>query len=82
MVENYKDFLEVPAANESELVPLLEEIARLKGLKVFVFRTDELKKYLSNINPDLGIALMAKEESNARWNLTNMKKCYLIKLGK
>lgn len=65
---------------ESEIVPKLESIAGLKGLQVFVFRDEGLKEYFSNVNPELGIALIAKDEDSARWNLQNFRKCYLIKL--
>lgn len=66
--------------NENEIVPKLEKIAKIKGLEVFMFRDEVLKKYFSNISSDLGIVLMAKTEENARWNLQNFRKCYLVKL--
>lgn len=68
------------AYSESELIPKLEAIAALKGLKVYLFKDDTLKVYFSNVNPELGIAIMAKSEESARWNLLNLKKCYLVKL--
>jgi hypothetical protein len=79
--EIMSDELAPTAYEESVLVPKLESIAELKGLRVFVFKGDTLKEYFSNVNPDLGIALMAKSEESARWNLQNFRKCYLIKLS-
>lgn len=68
------------AHNESEIIPKLEAIAALKGLEVYLFKENALKVYFSNVNPELGIALMAKSEESARWNLQNLRKCYLVKL--
>lgn len=66
--------------DESELIPKLESLAELKGLKVFLFQGEDLKKYFSNVSSEIGVALMASSEENARWNLQNFRKCYWIKL--
>lgn len=65
---------------ENDIVPKLEAIAAAKGLEVYMFRDGVLKEYFSNINPDIGIVLMAKNEENARWNLQHLRKCYFVKL--
>lgn len=67
---------------ESDLIPLLEKEAELKGLKVFIFSNEELKLYFSPVNEIIGMALLARDEDSARFNLRNLRRCYLIQLGK
>lgn len=67
---------------ESELIPLLEKEAHYKGLKVFVFSNEDLKKYFNPVNEIIGMALLARDEDSARFNLRNLRRCYLIQLGK
>jgi len=62
-----------------ELLPMLKIEADSKNLKVFVFNNEEIKKYFTPKSDNLGIALLAKDEDNAIYNIKNLRKCYLIR---
>lgn len=67
---------------ESIILPLLEIEAQQKNLKVFVFKDEELKKYHTPISDEVGVALLAKNEDNAKNNIANLRRCYTIRIGK
>ena len=62
------------------IMPVLNKEAQIKGLKVYLFKDAELKDVYPNANPDVGIALLAKNEDSAKWNLQNLRRCYLVRL--
>jgi hypothetical protein len=64
------------------ITPILEKEAEIKRLKVFLFRDEELKKYYANANPDVGVILLARDESSAKFNIQNLRRCYLVNLTK
>jgi hypothetical protein len=66
--------------NEEDLIPILEMEAKNKDLSVFIFKGKELKEYYPNANEAVGVALLAKTERSAIFNLQNLRRCYLIKL--
>lgn len=66
---------------QSELMPVLEGVAELKGLQVFLFKGEELREYYGVHSEKIGVALMAKTKDNAIHNLRRLSKCYLIELG-
>jgi hypothetical protein len=63
----------------TEFLPLLEQEAQRKGLNVYVFGYDEVTPYFGLKSDKLSIALLAKDEDNARYNLRNLRRCYLIR---
>lgn len=65
---------------QSEVMFLLEKEAEFKKLKVFTFRDDELKKYHNPISDEVGVLLLAKNEDNAKLNLINLRRCYVVRL--
>lgn len=68
---------------ESDLIPLLEKEAEMKGLKVFIFNNEQLiEERFKPVNEIIGVALVARDEDTARFNLHNLRRCYLIQLGK
>lgn len=67
------------AVSAEELLPLLQMEAKSKGLNVFVFTYEDLKDDFFLRSEKLGIALLAKDEDNAKYNLNNLRRCYLIK---
>jgi hypothetical protein len=73
-VENVEDVILA-----SELLPMLEELGKVKNLNVYVFDNEEIKKYFTPKDESLGIALLAKDEDNALHNIKNLRKCYLIR---
>lgn len=66
-------------ALSTELLPWLEELAKAKNLNVYVFDNEETTKYYNTKSDKLGIALLAKDEDNALYNIKNLRKCYLIR---
>lgn len=74
MVENVEDVI-----NGSEILPLLQDEAKSLGLNVYVFSYEDVEEFYKLKSDRLGIALLAKDEDNARHNLMNLRKCYLIK---
>lgn len=62
------------------IIPILEKEAQIKNLKVFLFKDEELREYYANANPDVGIALLARDESSAKFNIQNLRRCYLVNL--
>lgn len=62
------------------LTPILEKEAQIKNLKVFLFKDEELQRYYKDANPDVGVMLLAKDESNAKFNIENLRRCYLVNL--
>lgn len=62
------------------IMPVLNKEAEIKGLNVYLFKDEELREFYSNANKDVGVALLAKDNSNARWNLQNLRRCYLVKI--
>ena len=66
-------------ALSTELLPWLEELAKAKNLNVYVFDNEETTKYYNTKSDTLGIALLAKDEDNALYNIKNLRKCYLIR---
>ena len=62
-----------------EFLPILEQEGLRKGLNVYVFGYDEVTPYFGLKSEKLSIALLAKNEDNARTNLRNMRRCYLIR---
>lgn len=73
-IDNVEDII---LANE--LLPILEKEANSKGLNVYVFTNEEVNKYFTTKSKYLGMALLAKDEDNALWNLKNLRKCYMIR---
>lgn len=67
------------AVSAEELLPLLQIEAKSKELNVFVFTYEDLKDDFFLRSEKLGIALLAKDEDNAKYNLNNLRRCYLIK---
>lgn len=63
----------------TEFLPLLEQEALRKGLNVYVFGYDEVTPYFGLKSDKLSIALLAKDEDNAKINLRNLRRCYLIR---
>ena len=73
--------------NKNELLPLslinlfLEKEAELKGLKVYIFNNEEITKYYNVADKNIGVALLAKDDNNALFNLKNLRKCYAINVN-
>ena len=68
---------------ESDLIPLLQKEAEIKGLRVFVYNNEQLiEENFKPVNEIIGVALVARDEDSARFNLRNLRRCYLIQLGK
>lgn len=63
----------------TDFLPLLEQEAIRKGLNVYVFGYDEVNPYFGLKSDKLSIALLAKDEDNAKINLRNLHRCYLIR---
>lgn len=57
---------------------LLIESTRL-NLSIFKFIGEELKKYHNPANESIGVMLLAKDNDNARYNLANLRRCYLYR---
>ena len=64
-----------------ELLPLLLQEANSKGLNVYVFKKEDFKDIYEVQSEKLGIALLAKNEDCARYNLRNLRRCYLIRFN-
>lgn len=64
--------------NNEELLLLLHREALSKGLKVFVFEEEDLKSLFSLKKDNIAVALLAKNEDNAIYNLKNQHKCYVM----
>jgi hypothetical protein len=79
MVENSKPTTAEEVIKGSEFLPLLKLEAEERNLNVYVFDNEEVKKYYNTKSEDLGIALLAKDEDNAKYNLRTLRKCYLIR---
>lgn len=62
-----------------EILPFLQAEAKIKNLNVYIFDNDEVKNYYDLKSETLGVALLAKDEDNARYNLKNLRRCYLIR---
>ena len=63
-----------------ELLLLLHREALSKDLKVFVFEEEDLKIFfpLTVKKENIAVALLAKNEDNAIYNLKNQHKCYVM----
>lgn len=61
-----------------DLLPLLRA-EELKGLKIFIFKNEELKQYFDPKFKNVNVATLAKTEDSAIWNLQNYKHSYLFK---
>ena len=64
--------------NNEELLLLRHREALSKGLKVFVFEEEDLKSLFSLKKDNIAVALLAKNEDNAIYNLKNQHKCYVM----
>lgn len=62
------------------IMPILEKEAEIKGLKVFLFKDEQLREYYANANPEVGVVLLARDESSAKFNIQNLRRCYLVNL--
>lgn len=62
-----------------ELLPFLQAAAVQKNLNVYVFSSEEVKNFHELKSEKLGVALLAKDEDNARYNLQNLRRCYLVR---
>ena len=71
--------IEKELIDPEQLLPLLEEEAKKKSLKVFVFNNEEVRKHFNVKSEKIAVALLAQNEDNALINLKNLKRCYLIK---
>ena len=67
---------------DTDLLPLLLMEAKSKGLNVYVFRKEDFKDIYEVKSEDLGIALLAQNEDNAKYNLKNLRRCYLFRFNK
>lgn len=63
----------------TELLPLLALEAKSKNLNVYVFNNEDVKEFFELKSEKLSIALLAKDEDNARINLRNLRRCYLVR---
>lgn len=63
----------------SEFLPLLKRQAEYLKLNVYVFNKEDFKDLFEVKSERLGIALLAKDVDNARYNLKNLRRCYLIR---
>lgn len=61
-----------------DLLPLLKA-EEAKGLKIFIFKNEELKEYFDPKNKNVNVVTVAKTEDSAIWNLKNYKHSYLFK---
>ncbi len=66
----------VPLA--SEILPLLKIEAINKKLNVYVFDKEDFKDLFEVQNEKLGLAILARDEDNAKINLRNLRHCWLI----
>lgn len=66
------------ALNAEDVLPILNKLAELSGLQVFVFSGEELKKYHTPKNPKHAVALLSKNKDNAIVNLRRLSRCYVI----
>lgn len=64
---------------DTDLLPLLLQEANSKGLNVYVFKKEDFKDIYEVKSEKLGIALLAKNEDCARYNLRNLRRCYLLR---
>lgn len=73
--------------NKNELLPLslinlfLEKEAELKGLKVYIFNNEEITKYYNVADKNIGVALLAKDDNNALFNLKNLRRFYIVNVN-
>lgn len=73
--------------NKNELLPLslinlfLEKEAELKGLKVYIFNNEEIAKYYNVADKNIGVALLAKDDNNALFNLKNLRRFYIVNVN-
>lgn len=68
----------VPLA--SDILPLLKLEAMNKGLNVYVFDKEDFGALFEVKNEKLGLAILARDEDNAKINLRNLRHCWLIQL--
>ena len=61
-----------------DLLPLLRA-EEAKGLKIFIFKNEELKQYFDPKFKNVNVVTIAKTEDSAIWNLKNYKHSYLFK---
>lgn len=74
-----KDELEnLPMAEE--ILPLLQIEAQAKGLNVYVFEKEDFKDLFEVQNESIALAILARDEDNAKINLRNLRHCWLIRL--
>ena len=73
--------------NKNELLPLslinlfLEKEAELIGLKVYIFNNEEIAKYYNVADKNIGVALLAKDDNNALFNLKNLRRFYIVNVN-
>ena len=73
--------------NKNELLPLslinlfLEKEAELKGLKIYIFNNEEIAKYYNVADKNIGVALLAKDDNNALFNLKNLRRFYIVNVN-
>lgn len=65
---------------DDELISLLQDEAKKLGLNIYVFSNEEVAKYFTTKSNKVGVILLARDEDNARVNLQNKRKCYVVKL--
>ena len=61
-----------------DILPLLQMEAESKGLTVFQFSNEEVNAHFNTKRNDFSIVLLAKDESNALYNLKNLRRCYAV----
>lgn len=66
---------------DTDLLPLLLSEANNKGLNVYVFKKEDFKDMYEVKSEKLGIALLAQNEDCARYNLKNLRRCYLFRFN-
>ena len=76
--ENYE--LDGGLVKLEDLMPLLQQDAINKGLKIFIFENSEIKEFFNSKRDDVGVILLAKNKDNALFNLKNLRRCYLVKI--
>lgn len=65
-----------------EMLQYADMEAASKGLKVFVFYEDYLKKYFQFEYEDLALVTVAKDIDSATWNVQNFRHSYICKSNK
>lgn len=64
-----------------QILPLIQEEAKSKGLQVFLFENKDLEKYFAVKYKDIGVITVSKDIDGATWNLQNFRHSYLVNLS-